>query len=61
MSVDCDAIVIFLIYDQFKAIWKPDSERIFFKYYIFINSAFYLATTENRTKKMSNTAFKLLL
>ena len=34
----CDVIVIFLIYSQFGAIWKPDSGRINSKTYIFINS-----------------------
>ena len=28
MSANCDVIVIFLIYGQFGAIWKPDSGRI---------------------------------
>ena len=37
MSADCDVIVIFLIYDQSEAIWKPDSGRIVCKFYIFIN------------------------
>ena len=27
MSTNCDVIVIFLIYGQFGAIWKLDSER----------------------------------
>ena len=27
MSENCDAIVIFPIYDQFGAIWRPDSGR----------------------------------
>ena len=35
MSADCDAIVIFPIYDQFGAMWKPDSGHIIFKTYIF--------------------------
>ena len=38
MSENCDAIVIFPIYDQFEAIWKPDSGRIVCKTYVFINS-----------------------
>ena len=38
MSRNCDAIVIFPIYVQFGAIRKPDSGRIVFKIYIFINS-----------------------
>ena len=40
MSENCDAIVIFLIYGQFGAIWNPDSGRIVSKTYIFINSNF---------------------
>ena len=37
--VNCDVIVIFPIYGQFGAIWKPDSRRIVCKTYIFINSS----------------------
>ena len=38
MSENLDVIVIFPIYDQFGAIWKPDSGRIVCKTYVFINS-----------------------
>ena len=38
MSANCDVIVIFPIYGQFGAVWKPDSGRIVCKTYIFINS-----------------------
>ena len=38
MSENCDVIVIFPIYGQFGAFWKPDSGRIAFKTYVFINS-----------------------
>ena len=38
MSANYDVIVIFPIYGQFGAIWKPDSERIACKTYIFNNS-----------------------
>ena len=38
MSKNCDAIAIFPIFDQFGAIWKPDSRCIVCKTYIFINS-----------------------
>ena len=38
MSENCDVIVIFLIYGQFGAIWKRDSEHIVCKTYVFINS-----------------------
>ena len=40
MLENYDAIVIFLICDQFGAIQKPDSACIFCKIYIFINSNF---------------------
>ena len=35
---NCNVILIFLIYGQFGAIQKPDSECIVCKTYIFINS-----------------------
>ena len=38
MSKSCDVIVIFPIYGQFRAILKPDSERIVWKAYILVNS-----------------------
>ena len=38
MSATYDVIVIFPIYGQFGAIWKPDSWRMICKTYIFINS-----------------------
>ena len=37
MPANCDVFVIFPIYGQFGAIRKPDSGRIVFKTYIFIN------------------------
>ena len=39
MSVNCDIIVILLIYGQFGAFQKPDSGRLVFKTYIFIKSS----------------------
>ena len=51
MSVNCDAIVNFPIYEQFGEIQKSDSGRIVCKTYIFNNRTFYLTKTENRTKK----------
>ena len=36
---NCDVIVIFPIYGQFEAIREPDSGRIVYKTYIFINSS----------------------
>ena len=38
MSENCDVIAIFSVYDQFGAIWKPDSGRTICKTYIFVNS-----------------------
>ena len=38
MSKYCDVIVIFSIYGQFRAIWKPNSGCIVCKTYVFINS-----------------------
>ena len=38
MLANCDVIIIFPIYGQFGAIWKPDSGCIVCKTYIFINS-----------------------
>ena len=63
MSDKYDVIVIFLIYGQFGAIRKPDSGRIVYKTYIFINinllsyniEISMLTKTENRT----NTALTL--
>ena len=40
MSKYCDAIAIFPIYSQFGAIWKPYSESVVCKIYIFINCNF---------------------
>ena len=40
ISEKCDIIVIILICGQFGVIRKPDSGRIFYKYYVFINSNF---------------------
>ena len=38
MSSNCDVIVFFPIYGKFAAIPKPDSGRMVYKTYIFINS-----------------------
>ena len=40
MPANCDVIIIFPIYGQFRAIWKPDSGSIVCKTYLFINSNF---------------------
>ena len=38
MSVNWDVVVVFLIYGEFPAVWKPSSESMAWKTYIFINS-----------------------
>ena len=50
MSVNRDVIIIFQIYDQFRAIRKPDSRDTVCETFIFINSN-HLKTAENRTIK----------
>ena len=42
MTLNCNVIVIFLIYGQFGAILKPDSGRKVCKPYIFINSNLFI-------------------
>ena len=42
MLKNCDVISIFPICGQFGAIWKPDSGRIVWKTYIFINSNLFI-------------------
>ena len=42
MLENCDVISNFPICGQFKAIWKPDSERVFCKTYVFLNSSFFI-------------------
>ena len=61
MSASCDVIVIFSIYDQFGAIRKPDSGRIAYKTYIFINSNLLSYKKWKQTWKISYTALTLLL
>ena len=51
MSANCVVIVIFSIYDQFGAIWKPDSQCKSVKLTFSLAVTFCLAKTENRTKK----------
>ena len=40
MSENCGVIAILSIYGQFGAMWKPDSGRIVYKFYIFIKIIF---------------------
>ena len=61
MSGNCGIIVIFLIYVQFRAIRKLDSESIVFKTYIFINSNFLSYKIWKQNYKISNTVLTLLL
>ena len=61
MSVNCDVIVIFPIYGQFGAIWKPDSRYIVCKTYILIKSNLLLIKSENKTKKSLTQLFNILL
>ena len=61
LLTDCDVIVIFLLYDQFGAIWKPDSRHIACKTYIFISSNFLSYRNWKHNYKISNTALTLFL
>ena len=38
MVVNCDVMVFFPLYGQFAAIRKPDSGRMIYKTYVFINN-----------------------
>ena len=40
MSTNCDVNVFFSIYSKFAAIHKPDSGRLVYKTYVFVNSNF---------------------
>ena len=37
MSENCNMLVFLPIYDQLAAIWKPDSGRMIYKTYTFVN------------------------
>ena len=56
-----DVILVFLIYDQFGAIWKPHSDCIVYKTYILINSNLFFCKNWKKKKKISNKALTLLL
>ena len=56
MSKNCVVIVIFQIFSQFGAVWRPDSRHRVCKCYVFTNSNLCLTKTENRT----NTALIIL-
>ena len=51
MSTNCDVIVIFPIYGQFGAIWKPDSGRMVRKTTFLLTVTLYVTKAENTTKK----------
>ena len=51
MLENCDVSANFSISGQFEASWKQDSERVFCKTYVFLNSSFLSHKTEYRTKK----------
>ena len=49
LSENCDVIIIFRIFGQFGAVWRPDSGHRVFKKYVFSNGD--LLPYKNRTKK----------
>ena len=51
MPKNCDVIVIFSIYCQCEAIWKPDSTPKSVKLKFSLTKSFYLRKTDNRTEK----------
>ena len=61
MSVNCDVIVIFLVYGQFGAFQKPDSGRLVFKTYIFIKSSLLSYKNRKQNQKVSTPALTLFL
>ena len=55
MSANCDVIVFFFpIYGQFAAIWKPDSGRMVYKTYIYINNFIDLFILQNLKAELEN-------
>ena len=50
MLANCDVIVIFPIYGQFGAIWKPDSDAWSVKFTFSLIAIFYLTENVNSTK-----------
>ena len=61
MSENCDVIVIFRGFGQFGTVWRPDSGHRVCRSYVVSSSNLCLTKTENRTKKISNTALTILL
>ena len=62
MSTNCNVIVIFPSYGQFKSIWKPDCGCIVCSAYLFINSKLlFQKKLETEIKSLFHTALTLLL
>ena len=61
MSENYDVIVIFSIYDQSGAIWKPDSRYLVCKTYISINSDLLSYQNSKQNSKVSTATLTLLL
>ena len=61
MSENCDVIVIFSIYGQFGAIWKPDYGYLMCKTYISINSNLLSYQNSKQNSKVSTATLTLLL
>ena len=56
-----DSIAIFPIYGQFGTIWKPDSGRIAYKFYIFRNSNFILEKLKTELKNLKHSSHTVAL
>ena len=59
MSENCDIIVIFPIYGQFGAIWKPDSGRIVCKMNILINSNLLSWKRQTELKRLQHSSYTI--
>ena len=51
MPEDCDLIVIFRIFSQFRAAWRSDSGNRVCKSQVSVIVTFFVTKTENRTKE----------
>ena len=61
ISQNYDVIVIFLIYDQFRAVEKPDSGCIVCKTYIFIISNFFSQKMNTEQKNLKHSSHTIVL
>ena len=61
MSINCNVIFIFLIYDQSGVIWKTVSARIVCKTYIFIKSNLLCYKNWKQNEEISHAALTLLV